>query len=66
MLAALPHGMERDGAAWMAEWLALPRIAGACGRALAVAPGLLAARPRPAGDRYATCAARFAEISTLR
>jgi 3-carboxy-cis,cis-muconate cycloisomerase len=49
MLAALPHGMERDGAAWMAEWLALPRIAGACGRALAVAPGLLAALTPPGG-----------------
>lgn len=40
MLGALVHGMERDGSAWMAEWLALPRIAQATGRALALAPAL--------------------------
>jgi 3-carboxy-cis,cis-muconate cycloisomerase len=49
MLAALPHGMERDGAAWMVEWLVLPRIAEACGRALAVAPALIGALRVPAG-----------------
>jgi 3-carboxy-cis,cis-muconate cycloisomerase len=50
MLAAAVHGMERDGPAWMTEWLALPRIAGAAGRALAVAPGLIGAL-RPGGSQ---------------
>jgi 3-carboxy-cis,cis-muconate cycloisomerase len=49
MLGAQPHAMERDGAAWMTEWLALPRIAGATGRALAVAPALIAALRAPDG-----------------
>lgn len=48
MLGATVHGMERDGAAWMAEWLALPRIARACGRSLAVVPGLIGALRPPA------------------
>lgn len=38
-LAALsiPHGEARDGAAWFTEWLTLPPLVAACGRACALA-----------------------------
>jgi 3-carboxy-cis,cis-muconate cycloisomerase len=34
MSQALLHRQQRDGAAWMLEWHALPQICMACGRAL--------------------------------
>lgn len=37
---ALVHEQERSGAAWMLEWMVLPQMAQATGRALAVALGL--------------------------
>ena len=36
-LLAHPHGEARDGAAWFTEWLALPPLAAAAGRASALA-----------------------------
>ena len=41
MTQALPHRQQRDGAAWMLEWLALPQLCSACGRALRLAEELL-------------------------
>ncbi len=38
--AAAAHRQQRDGAAWMAEWLALPQLVLAVGRALALAEKL--------------------------
>lgn len=38
---ALPHRQQRDGAAWMVEWISLPQIAMASGRALAAAKELV-------------------------
>jgi len=37
MTQALLHRQQRDGAAWMLEWHALPQICMACGRALQLA-----------------------------
>ena len=37
MVAALPHRDQRDGTAWLAEWLALPQLCIASSRALALA-----------------------------
>lgn len=39
---AQPHRQQRDGAAWMVEWMSLPQIAMASGRALAAALELTA------------------------
>lgn len=36
------HRQQRDGAAWFAEWLALPPLCIACGRALALAGDVVA------------------------
>jgi 3-carboxy-cis,cis-muconate cycloisomerase len=38
---ALIHEQERSGAAWSLEWMILPTMAQATGRALAIAPGLI-------------------------
>lgn len=43
---AAVHGMQRDGAAWMAEWLTLPQMCVLTGRALALA-GEVAGQLRP-------------------
>jgi 3-carboxy-cis,cis-muconate cycloisomerase len=40
MTAALLHRQQRDGAAWMLEWLVLPQLCLAAARALAVAQDL--------------------------
>ncbi|MGR3434091.1 MAG: lyase family protein [Shimia sp.] len=40
LAAALPHAHQRDGAAWMAEWMALPPLLMATGRALTLAEAL--------------------------
>ncbi|MFN3645449.1 MAG: lyase family protein [Gemmobacter sp.] len=40
------HGLQRDGAAWFAEWLTLPQLVHSTGRALVLAADL-AARVRP-------------------
>ncbi len=43
------HALQRDGAAWMREWLALPQLCMAAARALSVAGELAAGlAPRPA------------------
>ncbi len=42
MTQALLHRQQRDGAAWMLEWHALPQLCIACGRALELAAELLA------------------------
>jgi 3-carboxy-cis,cis-muconate cycloisomerase len=41
MTQALLHRQQRDGAAWMLEWHALPQICMACGRALQLAISLV-------------------------
>jgi 3-carboxy-cis,cis-muconate cycloisomerase len=41
MTQALLHRQQRDGAAWMLEWHALPQICMACGRALSVSVALV-------------------------
>lgn len=41
MQGALVHGQQRDGGAWFAEWLALPPLCIAAGRALALACDLV-------------------------
>ena len=48
---ALVHGEERDGGSWFAEWLALPQMCLAAGRALALADQAIGAtRFAPATD----------------
>ena len=52
LTAAGLHAQNRDGAAWFAEWLALPPLALATGRALALACDLAGCiRPDPARMR---------------
>jgi 3-carboxy-cis,cis-muconate cycloisomerase len=46
MQAALPHRDQRDGAAWMVEWMTLPQMCMITGRALTLA-GELPARVAP-------------------
>ena len=50
MQGAMVHRAQRDGVAWLTEWLALPQICAACGRALAAA-NILAAELAPNPDR---------------
>jgi 3-carboxy-cis,cis-muconate cycloisomerase len=50
MTQALLHRQQRDGAAWMLEWLALPQICMACGRALQLALALVT-QLQPAPER---------------
>ena len=69
------HRQERDGAAWMAEWLALPQMCLAAGRALALGaeiaasltprPGRMAANLAADGMPAATEALSFALAATL-
>ncbi len=42
------HREQRDGAAWLAEWRSLPRLAETAGQALLVAQGLTTLAPNPA------------------
>ena len=42
-LMSAPHGEARDGAAWFTEWLALPQLIAASGKALAVLAELIPA-----------------------
>jgi len=42
MTQALLHRQQRDGAAWMLEWLALPQICMVCGRALQLSISMVA------------------------
>ncbi|MCP4335807.1 MAG: adenylosuccinate lyase family protein [Gammaproteobacteria bacterium] len=42
MTQALLHRQQRDGAAWMLEWHALPQICMACGRALQLSVSMVA------------------------
>jgi 3-carboxy-cis,cis-muconate cycloisomerase len=46
------HALQRDGAAWFAEWLTLPQLCLSTGKALALA-GDLAGRLRPDADAMA-------------
>ncbi len=48
MQGAMVHRGQRDGAAWMAEWLSLPQMCMSGARALAVADDLSALAPIPA------------------
>jgi 3-carboxy-cis,cis-muconate cycloisomerase len=52
MQGALVHRQNRDGAAWLTEWLTLPQMCILTARALAVA-GELAGAVRPRHDRMA-------------
>ena len=40
MQGAMIHRQQRDGAAWLTEWLSLPQVCIATGRALAAANSL--------------------------
>jgi 3-carboxy-cis,cis-muconate cycloisomerase len=42
MTSTLLHRQQRDGAAWMLEWHALPQLCAACGRALQLGIAMLA------------------------
>lgn len=50
MLQALAHRQQRDGAAWMLEWHALPQICMACGCALQLAISIVT-QLQPRGER---------------
>jgi len=50
MAQALLHRQQRDGAAWMLEWHALPQVCMACGRALQLALSM-ATRMQPLPER---------------
>ncbi|NKW71959.1 adenylosuccinate lyase family protein [Rhodobacteraceae bacterium R_SAG10] len=52
MQGAIAHRAQRDGVAWLSEWLALPQICAACGRALAAA-NTLATEIAPNATRMA-------------
>lgn len=54
MQGAALHRQQRDGAAWMSEWLSLPQICIGAGKALAVAQDTIARiTPRPEAMRDA-------------
>ncbi|MGR3433640.1 MAG: lyase family protein [Shimia sp.] len=69
MEAAQVHRLQRDGAAWIAEWLALPQLLMATGRATAVAVEMTEGlQPRPdamAANLSRTGGAIFAEALTF-
>jgi len=50
MTQALLHRQQRDGAAWMLEWHALPQICMACGRALQLSIAVVT-QLKPLADR---------------
>jgi len=50
MAQALLHRQQRDGAAWMLEWHALPQVCMACGRALQLALSMVT-RMQPVAER---------------
>jgi 3-carboxy-cis,cis-muconate cycloisomerase len=50
MTQALPHRQQRDGAAWMLEWHALPQVCLACGRSLQLAISMVTGL-RPVAER---------------
>jgi 3-carboxy-cis,cis-muconate cycloisomerase len=50
MAQALMHRQQRDGAAWMLEWHALPQVCMACGRALQLALSMVT-RMQPVPER---------------
>jgi 3-carboxy-cis,cis-muconate cycloisomerase len=48
MQAAMSHRLQRDGAAWLAEWMSLPQMVILAGRAIAIAEELASSiRPDP-------------------
>lgn len=55
-LLSAPHGEARDGAAWFVEWLALPQLVAASGKALAVLADLIPALSVDAGAMRARVA----------
>lgn len=70
MQTALTHREQRDGAAWISEWMSLPQICIGLGRATAlaaeIAQGIAAQPERMAGAIAATNGRIFAEALTFR
>lgn len=66
---ALPHAMERDGAAWTLEWLSLPQMAAATGRGMMMMREMLAGlrvdTGRMAENLHATKGLALAEAATF-